>query len=178
MDIISIKEELIRQHQAFTTYVDELSVDHFLATPNKKWSAGQQLAHIFMSVHPVAKLVANKAVMREKFGTLDRESRSYENLVSDYLKVLAGGAKAGPRFTPEETPLSEKASLIDGITSDIASIIEQLEDYSEEEIEQLVIPHPVMGPFTLREMLMFTIYHVQHHLKSIQENLSLTISND
>lgn len=173
MDINQLKEQLINHHHAFTAYVDSLSKEQFLATPNEKWSAGQQMEHIYKSAHPVAKLVTNKAVMREKFGTLDRESRSYENLVADYHKVLSGGAKAGPRFTPEETSFSEKTSLINGITNDITSIIEQLEDYSEKELEQLVIPHPVMGPFTLREMLMFTIYHVQHHLKSIESNLPI-----
>ncbi len=167
-----IQQDLTDHHESFTSYIDGLTEALFLATPNEKWSAGQQLAHIYMSVHPIPKLVANKAIMKERFGTLDRPGRSYEVLVADYLKVLSGGAKAGPRFSPETIPFSEKATLITGITNDIASISNNLDDYTEEELDQLVIPHPVLGAFSLREMLMFTIYHVQHHLKSIQENLS------
>ncbi len=172
MDKDQIKEALISHHHTFTKYVDELTESDFLATPNNKWSAGQQMAHIYMSVHPVAQLVANKAVRKEKFGTLDRPSRSYEGLVKDYLDVLANGAKAGPRFSPEVIPFAEKQQLIAGITTDINFLSTLLNDYSESELEQLVIPHPVMGPFTLREMLMFTIYHVQHHLKAIQTQLT------
>lgn len=178
MNNTQLKEALIHHHLAFTSYVDGLSQTHFLATPNEKWSAGQQMAHIYLSVHPIPKLVANKPVMKERFGTLDRPGRSYEDLVADYLEVLSGGAKAGPRFSPEPTPFSEKATLIAGITNDIASITNDLQDYTEEELDQLVIPHPVLGAFSLREMLMFTIYHVQHHLKSIQENLNTAISSD
>lgn len=173
MKITEIKEQLIHHHGAFTTFIDGLTEETFLDTKNEKWSAGQQLEHIFMSVHPVAKLVANKGVMKEKFGTLDRPSRSYDRLVADYLEVLAGGAKAGPRFTPEITTYSEKTTLITGISNDMKSINSELDQYTEEELEQLVIPHPVMGPFTLREMLMFTIYHVQHHEKKIRENLAI-----
>ncbi|MDW3193252.1 MAG: DinB family protein [Cytophagales bacterium] len=172
MNTTDIKEQLIHHHQVFTTYIDELSEAEYLATPNDKWSAGQQIEHIYISVHPVAKLVANKGVMKEKFGTLDRPSRSYDRLVADYLEVLDGGAKAGPRFTPDVTPFSAKTTLITGITNDMKSINSELDQYTEEELEQLVIPHPVMGPFTLREMLMFTIYHVQHHDQKIKENLT------
>lgn len=178
MNTTQLKEALIHHHQAFTSYVEELSQAHFLATPNEKWSAGQQMAHIYLSVHPIPKLVANKSVMKERFGTLDRPSRSYEDLVADYRKVLSGGAKAGPRFSPEPTPFSEKTTLIAGIMDDVASISNDLDDYTEEELDQLVIPHPVLGAFSLREMLMFTIYHVQHHLKSIRDNLSTAISSD
>ena len=167
-----LKKELLHHHQAFTTYIDELTEEQYLATPNEKWSAGQQMEHIYMSIHPVAKLVANKSVMKEKFGTLDRPGRSYDQLVANYLEVLSGGAKAGPRFSPEATPCSEKARLIDEITNDTRSILSELDHYTEEELEQLVIPHPVMGPFTLREMLMFTLYHVQHHEKKIRGNLA------
>lgn len=171
MNIIDLKTELINKHIAFTSYVDGLTEAQFLATPIEKWSAGQQLEHLYMSIHPVAKLVANKPIMKDKFGTMNRPSRSYGVLVADYLKVLAGGAKAGPRFSPESTSFSEKATLIAGITDDITSISNNLDDYTEAELDQLVIPHPVMGPFSLREMLMFTIYHVQHHLKFVEENL-------
>ncbi len=178
MNIEVLKIELINHHRAFTQYVDELTESHFLASPNEKWSAGQQLAHIYMSVHPVAKLVANKDIMREKFGTLNRPSRTSDVLVSEYLTVLAGGVKAGPRFSPEAVSFRKKENLIERTTEDIGSICTHLENYSEDELEHLVIPHPVMGPFTLREMLMFTIYHVQHHLMKVQELLKYTTSND
>lgn len=172
MDIDQLKQELIKQHHAFTAYVDSLSEASFLATPNEKWSAGQQMEHIYMSVHPVAKLVVNKAVMKEKFGTLDRPGRSYENLVAAYQKVLSTGVEAGPRFTPETTPFERKNDLIAGIHQDMESIVSELQNYTEDELDHLAIPHPVMGPFSLREMLMFTIYYVQHHEKKIKENIT------
>jgi molybdopterin synthase catalytic subunit len=36
---------------------------------------------------------------------------------------------------------------------------------SEKDLDYYVIPHPLIGKLTLREMLFFCIYHVQHHHK-------------
>jgi hypothetical protein len=33
------------------------------------------------------------------------------------------------------------------------------------------LPHPLLGKLTLREMIYFTIYHVQHHHKLVQNQL-------
>lgn len=171
MDRTNLQEQLIDHHITFGQCLYDLSESDFLKVQQEKWSAGQQLEHILMSVKPLSRLLGNKTEVKERFGSLDRESRSYDVLVADYLQVLSEGAKAGPRFTPEVTPFQRRAALISELNQHIESITTHLDHYTEEELDQLVIPHPVMGPFTIREMMMFTIYHVQHHLKKVEENL-------
>ena len=39
----------------------------------------------------------------------------------------------------------------------------------EKDLDFYVLPHPLIGKLTLREMLFFCIYHVQHHHKITQE---------
>ena len=41
--------------------------------------------------------------------------------------------------------------------------------WSEGDLDLYVIPHPLIGGLTFREILYFTIYHVQHHKKQIDE---------
>ncbi|MFM7358226.1 MAG: hypothetical protein ACKO1T_06565, partial [Sediminibacterium sp.] len=59
----AIKKELIEKHKSFTDYISSLSEDKFVEKKNiGKWSAGQQLQHIFLSVRPV-----NLALFHPKF---------------------------------------------------------------------------------------------------------------
>jgi hypothetical protein len=44
--------------------------------------------------------------------------------------------------------------------------------FSEKDLDTLILPHPLLGKVTLREMLYFTIYHVQHHVEQVKTNLA------
>ncbi|WP_350287698.1 hypothetical protein [uncultured Croceitalea sp.] len=46
-----------------------------------------------------------------------------------------------------------------------------IDECSEIELDTFILPHPVMGDQTLREILYFTAYHVLHHDRQILENL-------
>ena len=39
---------------------------------------------------------------------------------------------------------------------------------SEKNLDTLIIPHPLMGKMTIREILMWTAYHTEHHTKTLQ----------
>jgi hypothetical protein len=34
-----------------------------------------------------------------------------------------------------------------------------------------MVPHPSLGKITMRELLLFTIYHTEHHLKVIEKRV-------
>ena len=48
-------------------------------------------------------------------------------------------------------------------------MVENLKNWSENDLDINVMPHPIIGKISVREMLFFTIYHIQHHAKSIQK---------
>ena len=48
------------------------------------------------------------------------------------------------------------------------------ENTTEEELDTYLIPHPLIGKMTLRELLFFTVYHIGHHLKTIK-NINKTV---
>ncbi|WP_231962837.1 DinB family protein [Polaribacter sp. KT25b] len=39
---------------------------------------------------------------------------------------------------------------------------------SEKNLDTLVLPHPLMGKMTVREIIMWTAYHTEHHTKTLQ----------
>ena len=46
-----------------------------------------------------------------------------------------------------------------------------LDDWTEEQLDNLVLSHPRLGPMTVRETLMFTILHAGHHFRSIDPTI-------
>ena len=66
----TIKKELTEKHKEFVDYINSLSDNDILTTKNnQKWSAGQHLEHIYLSVRPVnMALLLPKIFMRLFFG--------------------------------------------------------------------------------------------------------------
>lgn len=169
----TIKKELTEKHKEFVDYINSLSDDDFLNTKNnQKWSAGQHLEHLYLSVRPVnLALFLPKFFMRLFFGK-PAEKRTYEQLVNDYQNVLKNGGKAGELYIPKSVSISKKQNLIINLTKIVVALNRKIDKISEEDLDKHNLPHPLIGKTTIREMLYFTIYHVQHHQKAIKENLN------
>jgi hypothetical protein len=175
MDIAQITQELVDRHYDFMHTLKCLSDRDFQRKPVNKWTAGQQLEHIVKSVRQVDKAFGLPLfVLQEKFGLLERPSVSYQEVVKNYLKVL----KENPdyvlpeHFAPEEIPLESRDKKLEELQNLINSLCEHALQIKEEELDTYILPHPVMGKLSLREVLYFKIYHVQHHDKQILQNLN------
>jgi hypothetical protein len=44
--------------------------------------------------------------------------------------------------------------------------------WREEDLDRYRLPHPLLGKLTVREMLLFTVYHNYHHPRSLAARLS------
>jgi hypothetical protein len=97
------------------------------------------------------------------FGKTNRPSKTYEGVVEKYVKQLNKGGKASGRFVPKSVGLQEKAFLPRQVMYYTDQLCKQVEKASEEDLDNYILPHPLLGKLTFREMLYFTIYHVQHH---------------
>ena len=163
---------LIENHQSFADFVAGLSEPDFMFAPAGKWTAGQQLKHIARSVSPLAKALAlPKLVPHLLFGKTDRASLDYDALVRKYQGLLAAGGKASGKYIPPEIGFAERGSLTDKLLSSVADLTARIEKFSESQLDELLLPHPLLGDLTLREMLYFTIYHVGHHHRATLKNL-------
>ena len=173
-----IKEKIIYEldagNKAFASFIASLSEKDFLFTANNKWSAGQQAEHILRSVKPV-NFAFNLPVFLLKtfFGKANRPSRSYAALVQRYHEKLAEGGKASGRFIPPYVAYSQKESICNSIISVTESLCKKAEKYSDKELDNYILPHPLMGKLTLREMLYFSRYHTEHHRIKIVALLQL-----
>ena len=90
------KEEIIGKlkdnHNRLIELVDSLNEYDFGASPMGKWTAGQQLDHIYRSLKPLANaLVLPKISIKALIGTAREPSMDYAALVAKYHAALDAG---------------------------------------------------------------------------------------
>lgn len=164
--------ELRKHYLDFTQFIRSIPEDKVSTPFNNKWSAAEQLDHIIKSIAPV-KLAFSLPhfLLKIAFGKANRPSKNYEQLVAKYQGKLAAGGKAPSKYVPEKKRnVAGEAAKLDAI---LEALCKKVEGFSENELDLLLLPHPLMGKLTLREMLYFTLYHVQHHHLQVKNNLSL-----
>jgi hypothetical protein len=166
------KQELIKtfsdNHHTVITYIQALPDPHFSYRNHEKWTAGQQLRHILLTLLPFPKVLQSKDFIAQKFGTLQRTTWDYNTVRNNYLKT---SRQAPSQFLPEEILPSQKAGLIAQLEEVLATINQLFVLYNEEELDSLVLPHPLLGKLSIREMFYLMSYHPLHHLNQIKEHL-------
>jgi hypothetical protein len=172
-----ILQKLLYSHKEFTRYINSLNEKDFNFRATGKWTAGEQADHILKAIKPLKTAFSlPKFVPRLLFGKSNRPSKTYDELVQKYQARLDAGGKSTKQFIPRAVGFSEREKLTGHITQTMQSICDLLVKYRERDLDVYLLPHPLLGKLTLREMLYFTIYHVQHHqnlakkyLKPVQE---------
>lgn len=164
--IISALNEKV---DAFNDYVLPLNKEQFESTPNGKWSAGQNLDHLIRAIKPLQLAYRlPKLALLILFGKTNRPSRTYDELVTKYKTKLAAGGKASGPFIPPVIGFEKKEELIRKYATHKQKLITKIEKQSERDLDSYILPHPLLGKVTLREMLYFTIHHNEHHLELLK----------
>ena len=140
-------------------------------TREGKWSAGQHVKHLLMGISPVNKaMTLPKFFLKYKFGICNRNERTYEELVVKYKTKLANNTSAAPiRFSPDIITNSEKKDLIKKLEAQKIKMIKHIGKWSEKDLSTYILPHPLLGKLTFREMIYFTSLHTDHHRKILEE---------
>lgn len=168
-----IIDKLNQHYKEFIHYIDSLTENDFNYKKDDKWTAGQQLDHIILAVKPLTQgFILPAFAFGLIFGKSNRQGKSYDELVKKYHQKLAAGGRASKRFTPPSIHFSQKQNLLENIARLISILSRQINRYSEKDLDTYILPHPLLGKLTIREMLYFTVYHVQHHQENIRAALA------
>lgn len=173
---IQNKEEIIfalnEKVDDFIGYISALNNHQFEAPLNEKWSAGQNLDHLIRSIKPLQLAYAlPKFMLRLLFGKTNRPSKTYDELVAKYKSKLAVGARASGRFVPPIVSGNKKTALLSIYQEQKQKLISKIKNTSEKDLDLYILPHPLLGKITLREMLFFTVYHNEHHLNILKSRM-------
>ena len=158
---------------AFNNYISSLNKEQFEACPNGKWSAGQNLDHLIRAIKPLQLAYGlPKFALRIMFGKTNRPSKTYDELVAKYKAKLAAGGRARGPFIPPLIGFEKKDELIKKYAEQKQKLITKIEKQNEKDLDAYILPHPLLGKVTLREMLYFTIHHNEHHLETLKSRTS------
>jgi hypothetical protein len=174
------RDEIIAQlreiHAASTSFWNSFSTDAFFAPVGKGWSPAGNVRHLNKSMKPLARALGlPRFLLRLLFGSASRPSRTFSGLRDTYLGVLAKGGGAGS-FAPETTMELGKdervrAKLMATRENVTTSLTNAIARWSDADLDRYRLPHPLLGKLTVREMLLFTVYHNYHHVRSVASRL-------
>ncbi len=171
MDRPAINAALLRHHEAFIERVLAVRMNERDISRNGKWTPAQQIEHILRAVRPVAMaLRVPKWFLRWRFGKPNRPPRDYDALVQRYKEKLAAGGRASGRFVPPPVPAGDMEGIAASLRGTVKTLCDRVDSWTEHELDTVLLPHPLLGKLTVREMLYFTIYHVQHHQALVERD--------
>ena len=154
---------------AFNNYIALLTKEQFEASPGGKWSAGQNLDHLIRAIKPLQLAYGlPKFALRIMFGKTNRPSKTYDELVAKYKAKLAAGGRASGPFIPPFVGFEKKGELIKKYADLKQKLVAKIGKQSEKDLDVYILPHPLLGKVTLREMLYFIIHHNEHHLELLK----------
>lgn len=172
MDKESIANLLEEKNQMLLTLLEQQDPKKWQQGPVGKWTSGQQALHLLQSIKPLNNALSMpKFLLRYKFGKANREVRSYETIVQRYqerLKDAQGRTFRGSQ-NMKVPDLKEKSYLLTRLQVENKKLQYKTKKMSDKNLDTLVLPHPLMGKMPVREIIMWTAHHIEHHTRILQE---------
>lgn len=162
--ILAIKDSGIRSLDWFNA----IPAKDFFHREGEVWSASDNVDHLIKAIKPIAKALGlPKLALHTMFGKPDRASQTYEEICYIYKAEIAKGAVAGGSFLPKQEdpadPEERKSAVLGELSKAVEKLVSNLEKYEENALDEVQLPHPLLGNLTMREMLYFTVYHNLRH---------------
>jgi hypothetical protein len=138
--------------------------DVFFQGIGESWSPSETVRHLTKGIRAVLKgLSMPRLALRVLFGRPRRASMTYDELRTRYMGVLEAGGKAG-RFAPAPSTQHDRARILRYLADANRALEEAIGKWRDADLDRHQLPHPLLGKITVREMLLFTIYHQHHHM--------------
>lgn len=153
-------------------YWNAMPDEEFVAPLGSAWSPADNVRHLTTSVRAVTRgMRLPRLLLRVLFPGGRGVSRRYEAIVRDYRARLAAGGRAG-RFAPKpETvpgdPAAYRRALLAAHRESVEALAAMVMQWTRTQVDGIQLPHPLLGRLTVREMLLFTVYHNVHHVRGV-----------
>ena len=174
MDKESIASLIDEKHQTLINWLTVQDDEKWEEGPEGKWTTGQHTLHLLQAIKPLnTALSLPKFILRYKFGKANREVRDYDTVIIRYqerLKTLPKGATFGPSKNMKVPKLADKQYLLNRLQVESKKLQYKTRKMSDKSLDMLILPHPLMGKMIVREILMWTPYHVEHHTNQLIKN--------
>jgi hypothetical protein len=174
-----LQNGLRRAVAEFNQLVEGLSTEDFERPFGPKWSAGQDLRHVVRTLRAVDLAFSLPLpVLRLLFGKPNRKGRSEAELREKYRKALGKGFQAPWIYRPGKVGVGARASLTARHVRIAERLCRKVETLQDDQLDGYLLPHPAMGKCTLREMVVFSFLHTEHHTRLLKAKLEGTAADE
>ena len=167
--IINLQEE---KFQNLFDWLDNQPEKNWEKGPEGKWTTGQQVLHLVQSMKPLNKaLRIPKFILGYKFGKSNRALRDYNTVVKRYHDRLAESKDVVISFNKDlkKPSLKERKQLIAALKDQNKKLQSIIKKWSDKNLDNYILPHPLMGKMPVREIIMWSAYHIEHHTNILNE---------
>ena len=159
-------DELDRVRDESAKYWSAFSPTEFFAKLGEAWSPAENVRHLAKSTRAVTKgLTMPRLVLRLMFGTTRRASHSYDEVRARYLALPTREAGA---YAPSSRAVTDQTTCIRHLEDADRDLAAALARWSDRDLDRYQLPHPLLGKLTVREMVLFTVYHHRHHIEGVE----------
>ena len=171
MDKESIADLIDNKHSELISWLEQQPDEAWTEGPKGKWTQGQHALHLLQSIKPLNNALSMpKFLLRYKFGKANRSIRDYDSIVSRYQERLEGAkGKTYKGSQNMKVPgLKEKDYILNRLQVEQKKLQHKTNKMSDKSLDDLILPHPLMGKMPVREIIMWTAYHVEHHTETLK----------
>lgn len=172
LDKVQIKHLIIEKHQSLFNWIELHPNEKWIQGPKGKWKTGQHIIHLIQSLKPLNRALSiPKIFLKYKFGTANRSSRPYQKVVERYKERLATAGQVVSPFSKNmpNPSVQQKKETIQALKKQMNALTKKMYRWREKDLDNYILPHPLMGKMPVREVLMWTVYHVEHHHTILKE---------
>jgi hypothetical protein len=171
MEKEEIAQLLDESYCQFIDFVQESDTDFWLYAPDSKWTTGQHTLHLLQSIKPLnLALSLPRFLLVWKYGKANRKVRPLEQVIQRYNERLS--EHTGKVFKASENmdipAISDRDYLLGRLQVEHRKLEYKTRHISDKNLDTLVLPHPLMGKMPIREIIMWSAHHVDHHLQTLK----------
>jgi hypothetical protein len=168
-----ITHALEAQSLELEAFLKAIPSSQFFEGSNESWSPAHHTRHVIQAIDLLTYGLTTPE--RQRPAPEGTCSKTYTEIRDAYRTALGDGVQVGGPFVPLLQTRSDHATyqseIIAGLQHAIRQFSGALSGWPEERLDSFTLKHPLLGPLTIREMALFTLYHNEHHRAGIEKRL-------
>lgn len=149
-------------------YVSQLPAAALETGTSAAWGVSHHLAHLASGHGRLTRAFRTRDLLPRQAGV---PSRGYAAVRDAYRAALALAPKdmlARNATTGAVEAGTTHMEVLGRYASAASELRRAAQEWNETELDERLIPHPLLGPLPAREMLWFMLYHDLHHLEGMR----------
>lgn len=166
-----VLERMKAEFDALVEWISNHPDEKFEYAPEEgKWTTGQHISHLLKSAEALNQLMGlPPATLEAQFGKMNRPERDFDTLRTRYMGRLttAKPIPASP-FRTGVIPVADKPQLIADLEAAQNKLLTLMDRWEDADMSVYIVPHPLLGKLSIREMGHFFAFHTADHIHTLQ----------